>query len=406
MPMIQQSSHTRAPPATSEFARFASAVATRLNATERGWLYASNSPASLFSLRPDQQQIRLDLAPFAAVTQPADAAPFFDNISTLTELIEAYRSAKDSCTDEPDQQVHSYAEQYLEQRVQAAHNNYSNADAQRIATWVKSLDRYAAVKSIESLLDSHDNLELFHLADQQGWQVHFDHLALRCGSSQQQHAETMVQRLQEQHGYVSSHLTEQQYYLFDDGWNAYPLYKMLDNGQVIRLFIDQSSADAPLQIIQHWNRCYGFNPHHLALRFTRIENKQCHAVPLLEVITALSSVGLTALTPTGFYTHGLLEQVFLKPHRNSHVPKILKAELASIDVNLTRTIENGKLIELVSRRELPTDMAQQLFTLYNIASEITQHPVSAPVYPYFLPAQAAHVIKTSVETQPQEPLHG
>jgi len=404
--MTEQTSHTRASPATLEFARFASAVATRLNATEKGWIYASNSPASLFSLRPDQQQTRLDLTPFAAATQPADAAPFFDNINTLSELIEAYRSAKACCTNEPDQQVHSYAEQYLEQRLQTAHNNYSNADAQRIALWVKSLDRYAAVKSVESLLDSHNNLALFYLADQRGWQAHFDHLAIRCGSSQQQHAETMVRRLQEQHDYVSPHLADQQYYLFDDGWNAYPLYKMLDNGQVIRLFIDQSSADAPLQIIQHWNRCYGFNPHHLALRFTRIENKQCHAVPLLEVIDALSSGGLTALTPTGFYTHGLLEQVFLKPHRNSHVPNALKAELASINANLTRTIENGKLIELVSRRELPTDMAQQFFTLYNITSEINNCVLSAPVYPYFLPAQAAHVIKTSMETQPQEPRHG
>jgi len=175
---------------------------------------------------------------------------------------------------------------------------------------------------------------------------------------------------------------------------------MLDNGQVSRLFINQSSADAPLQIIQHWNRCYGFNPHHLALRFTRIENKQCHAVPLLEVIDALSSAGLTALTPTGFYTHGLLEQVFLKPQHNSNVPAALKKELAGIDVSLTRTIENGKLIELVSRRELPADMAQQFFTLYNIASQISERPVSAPIYPYFLPAQAAHVIQTSVETQP------
>jgi len=395
--MTQQKSRIRACPAPSEFAHFAATVAAHLKATETGWLCHPDDPTALLSLREDQQPVHLDLTPFVAQPQAADAASFFGNIVTMADLLQAYRKAKAACTTEPDSQVHPYANQYLEERLHSAHYSYSAADARLIAQWVKTMDCYAAVKSVESLLDRHSNLALFKLAEQKGWQVHFDHLAIRCGSAQHQHAESMVKSLQEHHAYVQSHIASQQYYLFDDGWNAYPLYKILENGQVIRLFIDQSNADAPLQIIQHWNRSYGFNAHHLALRVTHSIDGQCQAVPLKEVIEALASVNVPALTATGFYTHGLLEQVFLKPHRNTQIPAQLNHELADIDANLTRTIENGKLIELVSRRELPNTLAAQLLSLYGINSPANA-AMSAPIYPYFLPAQAAHVILTSVET--------
>lgn len=397
--MTQHKSRIRACPAASEFAHFAATVAAHLKATEAGWLYHADNPTALLSLREDKHPIQLDLTPVAAQSQTADAASFFSNIATMDDLLQAYRAAKATCTPEPDAQVHPYAARYLEERLQSARHSYCDADAVRIAQWVNVLDHYAAVKSVESLLDCHSNLALFELAEQKGWQVRFDHLAIRCGSAQHQHAETMIESLQDHHGYVAPQIASQQYYLFDDGWNAYLLYKMLDNGQVIRLFIDQSNADAPLQIIQHWNRSYGFNPHHLALRVTRSVDDQCQAVPLMEVIEALTAVNVPALTPTGFYTHGLLEQVFLKPHRNTTIPKTLKTELGNIDASLTRTIENGKLIELVSRRELPTPLAEQLFSLYSIKSSAENMPLSAPIYPYFLPAQAAHVILTSVETR-------
>lgn len=395
--MTQHKPQQRACPATSEFVHFASTVAAHLKTTDTGWLDPPDNPAALLSLREDQQPVHLDLTPFVAAPQPADAAPFFNHIDSMTDLLQAYYTAKETFPPEPNDQVHSYADQYLKERLQLAHDTYCVADARRIAQWVKTLDRYAAVKSIESLLDCHDNLALFELAEQNGWQVHFDHLAIRCGSAQHHHAEIISESLQHHHGYVQPHITSQQYYLFDDGWNACPLYKMLENGQVIRLFIDQSNADAPLQIIQHWNRSYGFNPHHLALRVTRTIDDQCQAVPLREVIQALTEANVTSLTPTGFYTHGLLEQVFLKPNRNTGIPTELNDELARIDESLCRTIENGKLIELVSRRELPRALAEQLFSLYNINTPITNKAISAPIYPYFLPAQAAHVILTSME---------
>lgn len=393
--MAQQLSPHRAYPATSAFAHFANEVAAHLQATETGWLYHSETPSALQTERDDRQLIHLDLTPFLGKAQPADANQWFADVHTLQALFAAYQQAKATCASEPSDHVHPYAERYLQARFSAARVNYTDEDARLIACWVSELDRYAAVKSIECLLDSRDNLALFKLAAHKGWQVLFDHLAIRCGSSTFRHAEQVIEQLQQQHGYVQPQVAHERFYQFEDGWNAYPLYKMLDNGQVIRLFIDQSDADDPRQIIQHWNHCYGFTAHHMALRVVRYEAGRCLAVPLLEVIEALQETGIASLTPTGFYTHGLLEQVFLKPHLNSDVPEDIRQSLSQIDPALNKTIENGKLIELVSRRELPADKAQKLLALYGISAG--KAPISAPVYPYFLPAQAAHVIRTSLE---------
>ncbi len=60
-------------------------------------------------------------------------------------------------------------------------------------------------------------------------------------------------------------------------------------------------------------------------------------------------------------------------------------------------VENGKLTELVSRREMPTDFAQRYFSLCGITYNADNPQHSAPCYNYFLPAQAAHVINTSVQ---------
>jgi len=398
--MTQQLSQHRAYPAASDFARFASEVATHLKATERGWFHQPQSPSALQSQREDQQLIHLDLTPFHGTAQSADATRWFSTVQTLKQLLAAHRQARAVCAAEPTQHVHRYAEDYLEGRFNAALSQYSDEDARLIAHWVSDLDLYAAVKCIECLLDCYDNLALLKLAERKGWRVLFDHLAIRCGSSQYRHAEQVIEQLQKQHGYVQSQIEHERFYQFDDGWNAYPLYKMLDNGQVIRLFVDQSDADAPQQIIQHWNHCYGFTAHHMALRVVRTENMQCIAVPLFEVIEALAETGVASLTPTGFYTHGLLEQVFLKPHLNQEVPADVRKSLTSIDPALNKTIENGKLIELVSRRELPINQAQQFLSLYGVKSN--NHVISAPIYPYFLPAQAAHVIRTSLQSTVRE----
>jgi hypothetical protein len=56
-------------------------------------------------------------------------------------------------------------------------------------------------------------------------------------------------------------------------------------------------------------------------------------------------------------------------------------------------------LEIVSRKEMPAAMAKVFFALYGLQFDINNHLHSAPIYQYFLPAQAAHVIKTSTQTE-------
>lgn len=220
-------------------------------------------------------------------------------------------------------------------------------------------------------------------------------MAIRCGSQEYRDAERVATLLREAHGYVSTQFTGERHYQFPDGWNACPVYKVLDNGQVLRIFIDQSDADAPAQIIQHWNRVYGYTAHHIGIRATRLRDGVREAVPLEEVMQALAARGIDILSPTGHYTRGLLSQVFTRPERNRDIPAALKAEIVAHGPALEKSIENAKLLELVSRRELAPSQARAWFALYGLKYDPASPHHSAPVYQYFLPAQAAHVINTS-----------
>jgi hypothetical protein len=266
-----------------------------------------------------------------------------------------------------------------------------------VGKWLAGLDVYTAVKSVESLLNSRADVALLEVAQQCNWNVHFDHLAIRCGSKASGDAERVVDMLKEHHGYVSTHFPEEAFYQFPDGWNAYPLYKVLENGQVLRVFVDQSDADNKTQIIQHWNHVYGYTAHHLAMRATLVEGGQRRAVSLQEVMDALGKRGIGIMTPTGEYTSGLLLQVFTKPEKNTAIPPALKQSVAQHSADLAVMIENGKLLELVSRREMSTNNARKLFALYGLKYDVNNPLHSAPLYQYFLPAQAAHVIRTSVQ---------
>lgn len=104
---------------------------------------------------------------------------------------------------------------------------------------------------------------------------------------------------------------------------------MLDNGQVLRLFIDQSDAGHPAQIIQHWNHVYGYTAHHLAMRATRLQAGARVAVTLDEMIEALSNRGIGIMEATGYYTEGLLLQVFTRPERAARIPEAIKEFLAA-----------------------------------------------------------------------------
>jgi hypothetical protein len=167
---------------------------------------------------------------------------------------------------------------------------------------------------------------------------------------------------------------------------------------VLRLFIDQSDAGNPAQIIQHWNRVYGYTAHHLAIRATRFEEGRRVAVGLSKLMHTMEAEGIAIMTPTGDYTDRLLLQVFTRPERNREVPERIREVLRTHGAELETVIENAKLLELLSRRETSPELAERFFALYDIPYERDNPLHSAPIYNYFLPEQAAHVIRTSVQT--------
>jgi len=89
--------------------------------------------------------------------------------------------------------------------------------------------------------------------------------------------------------------------------------------------------------------------------------------------------------------------VFARPEIDKNIPIKLKQKLSIYGNELEETIKNAKLLELVSRSELSEEFAKRFYELYGLMFEVNNPLHTAPIYNYFLPAQAAHVIKTSVE---------
>lgn len=380
---------------------FASDLAKSLVARNKLFSLATNQAVKVQAKQGENAIASLDLTPFNAKTAPITAYPFFANVKNSSQLIMAYQTAKESCTFEEDlagatENISDYATEFQHDILQSA-NDLACYQIQLIANFVKNLDTYCAIKSVESLLNSKADIALLEVAAQKGWNVHFDHLAIRCASDQTADSKKISQLLINEHGYTASQVDEEIHYQFPDGWNAYPVYKMLENGQTLRVFVDQSDVDDKHQIIQHWNHIYGYTAHHLAMRATRTVNQQKEDIPLDEVIQALTEHGISILSPTGAYTDGLLLQVFTRPERNQSIPVELIRKLQKLGNNLDRIIENGKLLEVVSRTEMRVEYAIRFYALYDIKYDATNPLHSVPVYTYFLPTQAAHVIKTSQE---------
>jgi len=373
-----------------------------LLSSEKSLQEASEHFSQVMVPYPGGDQATINLTPFAAQAQKADANPYFSQVKNIQDLLTAYTLAKKSKPFETDladacEFVSDYAAEFLQEIFNLAGQTVDDDDACRIAALVSKLDIYTAVKAVESLLNSHADLALLRISEVQGWTLHFDHLAIRCGCSERGDAERVVDNLRTHHGYVPCQIDSENYYKFDDGWDAYVLYKILENGQQLRLFIDQSSVANTAQIIQHWNYVYGYTAHHLALRATRLINGERKEVPLSEMIGVVEQNNIKAMTATGQYTVGLLEQVFTKPELNKDIPQKIRQHLGQYDASLQTSIENGKLLELVSRREISESLKPAYFALYDIEYDCHNPLHSAPVYPYFLPVQAAHVIRTSAQ---------
>ena len=385
-------------PAEDEFARD---LVTVLAHSKPGFYYNPQNDQKLRVKKSKTDFVNLDLTPFHAHPLKVTANPYFNNIRDIHDLISAYHAARDSMLFEDTLEnlhVHTYADQYLARLFEQAQNNLSSKEAQLIGNWVKNFDIYVSVKCIESLLCNKADMTILEIAETLNWNIHFDHLAIRCGSAKQQHAEAVVELLTKQHGYIAPQIKDEVFYQFADGWNAYLLYKVLENGQILRLFIDQSDSDTPQQIIQHWNYVYGFTAHHIAIRATKLDNQQREAVSLHEMINTFRSKNIKLMTPTGNYTHGLLQQVFTRPEVDKNLPEELAKQLSNLADNLDETIKNAKLLELVSRTEMNIDFAKRFYELYDLEFDSSNPLHTAAIYNYFLPAQAAHVIKTSLNT--------
>lgn len=386
------------------YTHFANTLAIQLLENESAFYSDSKQKQLVHVNGNDSAVFALDMTPFVAIPTMVSAMQWFDGVNSVSKLLSAYQGAKQSLPFEMDfpearKNVSDYAEDFL--NVILAHANAALTDQQAvvIADWVKHLDVYCAVKSVESFLYSHADLKLLEIAPSYGWDIVFDHMAIRCGSQEYKDAERVSDLLKQEHGYVSTQFEAEAYYQFPDGWNAYPVYKMLENGQVLRVFVDQSDAEDESQIIQHWNRVYGYTAHHLGIRATKLTDGVRVAVPLDEVMAALKISGVEILTPTGHYTEGLLLQVFTRPEKNKNIPQALKAEIIVHGEQLEKSIENAKLLELVSRKEMSPSQAKKYFALYGLKYDVTKPHHSAPLYQYFLPAQAAHVIKTSQQVK-------
>lgn len=379
--------------------QFASELAQYLRTQDPALHACPGSPEKLQLIKDSNSAALLDLTPFVTEPVKPNAAGFFEHVHNASQLISAYNAAKTSHMFESDleyveKHISDYAQEFLQHILDSA-NSLTEHQVKLIVSFVKNLDVYCAVKAIESLLNSKADIATLEVAEKKGWTVHFDHLAIRCGSFYGGDAAQIARMLIKEHGYKPSQVKAETHYQFPDGWNAFPLYKMLENGQSLRLFVDQSDIEDKKQIIQHWNHIYGYTAHHLAMRASYKNNGQTHAVLLTDLMNALREHGVDIMQPTGEYTSGLLLQVFTKPELNKNIPVQYLTRLEDLGNNLQNSIKNGKLLELVSRREMPTEFAEKLFALYGMRFDINQPLHSAPIYTYFLPAQAAHVIKTS-----------
>jgi len=342
------------------------------------------------------EDVYLDLEPLDIFSKKADATMLFSNIKDAKDLVNAYKEARESLPFEEDNEnlmlhVSKYSKIYLESILKMA-ENLEQEDVILIADFVKNLDTYTAVRACETLFVNNDNLELLKLAkSKKNWTVLFDHLAIRTGSKKTNSAKNVAEMLVKHHGYNYSNNLEQKFYEFEDGWSAYVLYKLLNNGQVLRLFVDQS--DVETQIIKHWNYVYGYTAHHLGLRIVELQEGVLRSISLKQIELEMYKRGVKILKATGLYTKGLLEQVFTKPQKDENIPQNV---LSKVNSNLIDSIKNAKLLEIVARKELPVALAKELYTYYNLTYEKDNALFSAPYYNYFLPAQAAHVIKTSM----------
>ena len=109
---------------------------------------------------------------------------------------------------------------------------------------------------------------------------------------------------------------------------------------------------------------------------------------------ALSKLGLQVDAID--HSKGMLQQVFARPEVDNNIPADITKKLSKYVEGLEETIKNAKLLEFVSRSEVSAEFATRYYNLYGLTYDADDKLHTVPIYNYFLPAQAAHVIKTSL----------
>jgi len=334
-----------------------------------------------------------DLTPIDLPMEVADARTHFQQITSLEDLISEYWAVRQNNSFEHDipaamDNIHPWADEFLETLMVSASNRFSDEDACLIAQFVSTLDIYAAVKTIESLLNDPQDMLLLQIAKEENWQVHLDHITIRCGNQQYEDAERIFNFLMKHHHYYPPQHIEEAYLVSDNGWNAYPLYKIMENGQFIRIFIDQADSEHQQQAIQHWNHAYGYTAHHIGLRLTTQSENGRKSLTLPEILNQLQKYKIT--TSDSLLTHpNLMQQALIRPHKNNQLPKDILQGAARINTDLPSILEQGKFIALVSRIELPDTLKEKWFKLYQIGYDFTNPLHSAPAFNLFSPLDSS-----------------
>jgi len=251
--------------ATDLFHAFASGLTAQLEPKLPGTRVPEDDPACLLLPVQSGGTIRLDLTPPRLHVHGGDASRYLDGVACIDDLIDAYRRIRRDYIFEDSNGIgdaSAYAERFLENLLERATWTFTGDDARRIAAWTARLDPYCAAKSIESLLNRAADRALLGIAELRGWTVHFDHLAIRCGGAEKGHAQAVVRMLTTHHCYEEAGVTGEDHFRFPESWSEMPVYKLLENGTLLRLFPDQSDTGHARQIIRHWNRVYGFTAQH------------------------------------------------------------------------------------------------------------------------------------------------
>ncbi len=334
-----------------------------------------------------------DLTPVDLPMEVADARTHFQQVKSLDELISKYWTIRQENHFEHDvpaamDNIHPWADEFMETLMASASNRFTDKDAYVIAQFVSTLDIYAAVKTIESLLNDPQDIVLLHIANENHWQAHLDHLTIRCGNQQYEDAERVFNFLMKHHHYYPPQHIEEAYLVSDTGWNAYPLYKIMENGQFIRIFIDQADSEHKQQAIQHWNHAYGYTAHHIGLRLTTQNENGRKSLTLPEISNQLQKYKIS-IKDSILSNPNLMQQTLIRPRKSNRLPQDILQGAARVNSTLPSILEEGKFIALVSRLELPDTLKEKWFKLYQIGYDPSDPLHSAPAFNLFSPLDSA-----------------